>query len=382
MLGFLAYYFPSMPLYTHQNGALPLQRIRTLMNEGIIKQAKEDHLQPSSLDLSLSGEVYRMRGSFLPQKGESIRDIIKTGNLFRGSLEQPLELFGIYLIRLQESFDLPQEIYAYANNKSSSGRVNVQTRVLVDGVSRFDKIPNGYKGELWLEVIPKSFPVKFSEGERLNQTRFFTGDSRLSGEEHRRLNAEFDFLCDKKGQRIDDGTAWGNDDGITMTIDLLSDDIVGFRCSPTTCRMLDYKDRNVDPTDFFEPIYRPKDGQVVMRRGEFYIFCTKEGLRIPPNFAAEMIPYDPSHGEFRSHYAGFFDPGWGYGDGTQRGTEGVLEVFTHDNDFVLRDGQPICKMVYERLVEPAEVIYGQNGLGSHYSHQTGPRLSKHFAEWK
>ena len=367
-----------MPLDTHQNGALPLQRIRSLVNEGIIQNAKEDHLQPSSLDLSLSDEVYRMRGSFLPQKGETIRDIIKMGNLFRGSLDQPLELFGIYLVRLQESFCLPQEIYAYANNKSSTGRVNIQTRILVDGVSRFDKIPNGYTGELWLEIIPKSFPVKLSEGEQLNQVRFFTEDSRLSGKEHQLLNKKYDFLCDKHGDRIDDNGHWENSDGITMTIDLATYEIVGFRSSPTTCRMLDYSARNVDPTDFFEPIYRPKDGQLIMRRGEFYIFCTKEGLRIPPTFAAEMIPYDPSYGEFRSHYAGFFDPGFGYSDGSQRGTEGVLEVFTHDNDFVLRDGQPICKMVYEHLTEPAEIIYGQNNLGSHYNHQTGPQLSKHF----
>lgn len=164
-----------------------------------------------------------------------------------------------------------------------------------------------------------------------------------------------------------------------MSIDLVSQDIVGYRCTPTTSRVLEYSRRDHLPTDFFEPILRPQDGQLVMRRGEFYIFATKEWIRVPREFAVEMMPYDVSKGEFRSHYAGFFDPGWGFGtNGETLGTPAVLEVFTHDNDFVLRDGQPICQMVYEHLTAPADVSYGDARLTNNYYVQHGPRLSKHF----
>ncbi|MBI4598844.1 2'-deoxycytidine 5'-triphosphate deaminase [Candidatus Uhrbacteria bacterium] len=361
-----------------QKGALPLQRIRELLRASAIENAREEHLQPSSIDLSLSDEAHRMRGTFLPQKGESMRDIVKRGTLFPASLAQPLELCGIYLVRLNEKMRLPPGVYGCANNKSSSGRVNLQTRLLGDGVSQFDKIPPGYTGELWLEIIPKSFPVKLEAGERLNQIRLFTGDTRLSMDEHRADHAAEGFLYGADGERIGGPSLIGND-GIAMTIDLSSQDVIGYKCSPTTCRVLDFSARNLDPLEFFEPIPRPRDGQIFMRRDEFYIFVTKEWLRVPIPYAVEMIPYDPSYGEFRSHYAGFFDPGWGYGpDGSMKGTPAVLEVFTHDNDFILRDGQPICKVVYERLTEPPEIAYGDPRMGSHYLGQKGPRLGKQF----
>lgn len=355
-----------------------MQHIRVLMEKGHVFGAHALHLQPSSLDLSISDEIYRMQGTFLPRRGERVRDIIKEGALFQTNLSQPLELNGIYLIRLNETMALPPEIFAYTNNKSSSGRVNLQTRLVVDGVDEFDKLPRGHVGELWLEVVPKSFPVKLTAGERLNQMRFFTSDTRLSTDEHMTGHMQHHFLCDQDGKPIyNESLARGG--GITMSIDLSSEEIIGYKCTPTTCRVLDFARRDHDPLEFFEPIRRPKNGQIVMKRDEFYIFVTKEGIRVPLEYAVEMAPYDVSKGEFRSHYAGFFDPGFGFGpNGDVFGTPGVLEVFTHDNDFVLRDGQPICKMVYERLAEKPEIAYGSSALSSNYFGQRGPRLSKHF----
>lgn len=359
-------------------GALAYQHIKELMTQGHIREAQDENLQPSSIDLSISGEIYRMRGTFLPKPGEKIRDILKSGILFPVSLNQPLELNGIYLIRLNELLDLPENVYAMTNNKSSSGRINLQTRLIINGVPSFDQIPRGYRGELWLEVIPKSFPVQLNYAERLNQVRFFTGDGRLTDEEMRRGHEQHGFLRGPSNEVLPINLS-PQQKGLTMSVDLSRTEVVGFRCTPTTSRVLDYSRRDYDPLDFFEPIQRPKDGALIMRRGEFYVFVTKEGIRVPREYAVEMLPYDVSKGEFRSHYAGFFDPGWGFGgNGEVLGTPGVLEVYTHDNDFVLRDGQPICQMVYEHLSAPAEVPYGDPKLVNNYYQQTGPRLSKHF----
>lgn len=361
------------------SGALPMQHIRALMQEGHIHGAQDAHLQPSSLDLSLSGEVYRMRGTFLPRRGETIRDLVRDGMLYRCDLQHPLELFGIYLIRLNETLSLPDAVHAYTNNKSSSGRINLQTRLLVDGTARFDMVPSGYRGELWLEIIPKSFPVKLDAGERLNQMRFATCDARLTDVEHFQLFDHAKLLFDLAGNAYKADASLVDQDGIVMSVDLSSEDVVGYSCAPTACRVLDFARRDYDPSEFFTPIARPKNGQFTMKRDDFYIFVTKECLRVPDTYAAEMAAYDPSKGEFRSHYAGFFDPGWGFRpDGSVFGTPAVLEIFTHDNDFVLRDGQPICKMIFERLVTPAEILYGDAKLTSNYYRQRGPRLSKHF----
>ena len=362
------------------SGALAIQDIRQLMQEGRILEARPEHLQPASMDLSLSGEVYRMRGSFLPRRGEKIRDILKDAVLFPANLQQPLELNGIYWIRLNESLRLPEHIHALTNNKSSSGRVNLQTRLIINGVSSFDYIPRGYEGELWLEVIPKSFPVKLAHGERLNQIRFFGNDARLSPAEYVKAHETYGLLRDLQGN-IMDLSDKGHMASITMTIDLSQHEIIGYKCSPTTSRVLDFSRRDHEPSEFFEPMHRPANGQIVLKRDEFYILATKEAVRIPNEFSGQMSAYDVTKGEFRSHYAGFFDPGFGYGpNGEVQGKQGVLEVFTHDNDFVLRDGQPICGIVYERLSQVTDTPYGSGGLGSNYFQQTGPRLSKHFKQ--
>lgn len=365
--------------WTTAQGALPYQHIRSLMDDGRVLGGKKEHLQPSSLDLSLSDEIYRMRGTYLPRIGERVRDLIAHGALYRTTFAQPLELNGIYLCRLNEALVLPQEIGGSANNKSSSGRVNLRARLLADGVQAFDHVPHGYAGELWAEIVPRSFPVKLLPGEQLNQLRFFTTDMRLSAEAHRQTRIAQRLLCDANGNSV--LSVGGKDAGLAMTVDLSGHEIVGYRSAATTCRVLDFSRRDHDTEDFFTPILRNNEQEIILRRDEFYILSTKEGIRVPPMFAVEMVPYDVGKGEFRSHYAGFFDPGFGYGaQGELSGMCAVLEVFPQDNDVVLRDGQPVCTMVYEHVAELPEVTYGDARLGSNYSAQRGPRLSKHFAQ--
>jgi dCTP deaminase len=361
-----------------RGGALPDVQIAQLMKGGQISGADEHHLQPASLDVRLSGEIYRMRGSFLPRRGESLRTVIDFGALYRASFDFPLECNGIYLIRLEESLSLPEDVFVYNNNKSSTGRVNLHCRLLADGVPQYDRLPKGYQGELWLEVVPRSFGVRLSQGDTLSQLRFFCGDAKLSTDELRDLYAREHLLYDKTGEPIIADDLLFDGVGLSMTLDL-TEDIVGYRCSPTQSRVLDFAARDLDRLAYFEPIPRPVDGMLILQRDDFYILHTKEFIRVPMDYAVEMSPYDPTKGEFRTHYAGFFDPGWGYGaSGELRGTPAVLEVFTHEHEFIIRDGQPILKMVYERLAARPERSYGASGLGSNYHRQRGPKLSKHF----
>lgn len=362
----------------NKHGALAAQQIKELIEKNIIRGADYGNIQPSSLDLTISQEIYKMKGVFLPRKGENIEDLLKIGTLYQTDLDKPLEYDGIYLIRLNESLHLPAHIAARSNNKSSSGRINLQARLLMDGVSHFDTIPAGYQGNLWLLVSPQSFPVKLHPGNAINQIRFFQGDgSFLLRDEYFQCFENHSILFDafEKSIPLSSSCAGG---GITMTVDLSHHDVIGYKCSPSRGNVLDFNRFDHDPQDFFEILRRTKNGHVVLRKHEFYIFVTREAIRIPHEFAVEMVAYDPSKGEFRSHYAGFFDPGWGYGDGIY-GMPAVLEVLTNDNDFILRDGQPICKMMYEKLLEPTEIVYGSAAAGSHYFHQRGPKLSKHFA---
>lgn len=356
-------------------GAIPYQLIQEMMSAGYVRDAEGDAIQPSSLDLTLTDEVYRLRGSYLPRSGETVRAIAERGALYRTNLELPLEVGGIYLVRLRESFELPPSIRATSSNKSSSGRINLRSRLLADGVPRFDSVPAGYRGSVWLEIVPKSFPVRLHPGDCINQVRFFHGDARLSSLEHRMLYDRYRLLRDTDGKTIRP-TDEVVRDGITMTIDLSSSGIIGW-AAKNAASVLDTRRFDHDPADFFEPIERPRDDELMLRPGVFYILVTKEKILVPPTLAAEMANYDPSKGEFRSHFAGFFDPGFGWRkEDAARGQSAVLEVEAYGQEFVLRDGQPICLMVYERLLATPDKIYGETN--PHYSGQIGPRLAKWF----
>ncbi len=363
----------------NRQGALPYQIIREMIAAGYITGASSQAIQPSSLDLTLTGQVYRLRGSYLPRTGETVMEIAQKGALYPTTFDIPLEVGGIYLVKLKEEINLPPNIRAATSNKSSSGRIDLRTRLLVDGVPRFDSVPAGYKGSLWVEIVPNSFSVRLHPGDRLNQMRFFSGDARFNALEHRMMYDRYKLLRKADGQPVPPSEEVIRD-GITMTVDLTSVDIVGWRASCSPAGILDTARYDHDPFDFFEPIPRPKNGELTLEPGTFYILVTKEKILVPPTVAAEMANYDPSKGEFRSHFAGFFDPGWGWRENdTDRGTAAVLEVEAYGQKFVLRDGQPICLMVYERLVSPPEKLYGID-LKSNYKEQSGPRLAKWFKE--
>ena len=376
-----------MPTNLSQNkiGAFPAQFIRKMIASGEIANADEKNIQPASVDLSVSEEGYRMKGAFLPRKNENVKEIIKEESLYKIDLNNPLEKNGIYLIKLNESLNLPENIFAFSSSKSSVGRVDLQTRLIVNGYSRFDSVPAGYKGELWLQVIPKSFLIKLNFEDKLNQIRFFNGEAKIGCQEIEKIYSEQKLLFDENSKLASPSEKISKDGNgsVVMNINLdgeKSGGIVGYK-NMLIDQVLDFSKRNYyNPDDFFEPVYAPENGKLILEKESFYIFSTKEYIRVPGNLASEMIAYDIYNGEFRSHYAGFFDPGFGYGkNGEIKGRQAVLEVRSYENNFIFRDGQPICRMNFEKLIEPADFVYGE-GIGSHYANQSGPKLSKHFKE--
>jgi dCTP deaminase len=358
-------------------GAIPSQLIAEMCSAGYVQNSNPACLSPSSLDLTITDQCFRMRGSYLPRKGERIDSIITHGSLYKHSLDRPLEIDGTYLIKITETLNLPQGIHATSNSKSSSGRINLRTRLLANGIPRFDSIPAGYSGDLWIEIVPKSFPVLLHPGDRLNQIRFFHGEAKMSDLEHRMLYDKYHLLRDATHAPITptEDTFSG---GITMSIDISSHTPIGWIARPTAWSILDTARYDHDPRDFFEPLYPTKTGELVLRHGGFYILVTKEGCIVPPSLAAEMVAYDPTKGEFRSHFAGFFDPGWGWTEKEEtRGWQAVLEIATHGQDVIIRDNQPICVMIYERLITRPDKLYSQDEQ-SNYRAQQGPKLAKWF----
>ncbi|MDD3190722.1 MAG: 2'-deoxycytidine 5'-triphosphate deaminase [Candidatus Pacebacteria bacterium] len=363
-------------------GVFPSQMIRKMIEAGEIIADKKN-IQPASIDLTISGEIYRMKGTFLPRRNEKIREVVENENIYKADLKNPLERNGVYLIRLNEKLLLSKEKFAMASSKSSTGRVDLQTRLLVDGYPRFDMVPSGYNGDLWLQVIPKSFLVKLSAGERLNQIRLYNCQARVGWEDMEEVYEKNKLLFDKDSNFIEAGEKVSKEGGdkLVMNIDLEGEgvgSIIGYK-NISKDQVLNFSDIGGHRAeDFFEPIYATKDNSLLLEKESFYIFYTKEAIRIPGDFSGEMIAYDISSGEFRSHYAGFFDPGFGYGEnGEIKGRRAVLEVRSFDNNFIFRDAQPICQMGFEKLIEPADFIYSEK-IGSHYANQSGPKLSKHF----
>lgn len=359
-------------------GALPYQHIKNLIQNNRIKNANLKNIQPSSLDLTISNRIFRLPFIFIPQPNETIEDLIQTSEAEEITFDYPLELNTPYLIKLKEELDLPSDIYAFSNPKSSSGRVDLRVSMLADKIARFDSVSEkNYKGALWAIVEPKSFRIKLQPGDTLLQLRFFYSDTRFNDSELQYFFEEWTPLFSDHSPipfqdiKINDG-----DGGLIMTVDLRGE-LVGWR-SEGSQKFLDFsKEKNHNPLDFFTPIYRNPKNILSVRKGDFYILYTRERLRVPPNFAAEIIPVDARSGEFRSHYAGFIDPGWGFRDKSlTQGQPIVLELRSFDNNLILRDNQPICKVIFEKLAETPDVLYG-NG-GSHYNNQNGPRLSKHF----
>lgn len=361
------------------DGALAAEQIQELIRSGALSGVAPDtaRVQPCSLDLTLGTECWRMPASILPLQREPVSALLARCARARLDLTTPqiLDRGKVFIAKLAERCVLPSWLGAYTNNKSSVGRIDVQTRTLCDGSPRYDKIPRGYNGDLFLEITPRSFDLELQAGCSLNQAIFYGRRRVLDTTELEGLVAREPLVLDTDGATLPTQDLV-IDDGLLLSVDL-SRPVVGFVARNTTQPVSVVPGCAGEGALFFEPIARPEHGELLLRRGHFYVFCTREALRIPPEYAVEMLPHESSVGEFRAHYAGFFDPGFGWSpEGRGRGTPAVLEVRPYDDDIILRHGQPICKMAFEHMARVPMRPYGADGVGSHYNDQRGPRLSR------
>lgn len=366
---------------SHASGVLPSQAIRDLVAEGSIRSdtAVEDaQIQPASLDLRLGPVAHRVQASFLPGENATVRDKIAQFGLHELDITEGavLETGCVYIVPLQESLDLDNRLSAIANPKSSTGRLDIFTRLITDQGVEFDRVRGGYSGPLYAEISPRTFSVVVRTGARLNQLRLKKGRFAYSERALRRLNQEIG-LVEAGPSSLD------LKDGIPFTVDLEGDPksgLVGFRARKNTGVIDLDRSGQYDPVEFWEPIYRGKSPTVVLNPDDFYILASREAVTVPADHAAEMVAYDTLVGEFRVHYAGFFDPGFGDDAAGGGGSRAVLEVRSHDVPFMIEHGQILGRLVYERLTEPPDRIYGQ-GIGSSYQRQ-GLQLGKHFKPWR
>ncbi|MBV7409545.1 2'-deoxycytidine 5'-triphosphate deaminase [Maritimibacter sp. DP1N21-5] len=353
-------------------GVLPSQILRQMIDTGTISAdpaITAPQIQPASLDLRLGTIAYRVRASFLAGDGRTVADRLSEFEMHRIDLSQGavLEKGAVYVVPLMERLALPEGVQAVANAKSSTGRLDLLTRTITDGGTEFDRIPPGYEGPLYAEICPRSFSVLVRPGMRLNQIRFRAGQAVLTDDELRNRHAT---------ERLVDGPAV-IDHGLGFSVDLKpgDGDLVGYRAKPHT-GVIDLDLINhYDPAEFWEPIHTT-EGRIILDPGAFYILVSREAVHIPPDCAAEMAPYLAMVGEFRVHYAGFFDPGFGHDAAGGTGSRGVLEVRCHEAPFVLEHGQVVGRLVYERMAEVPETLYGAD-LKSNYQGQ-GLKLAKHF----
>jgi dCTP deaminase len=358
-----------------QKGILPDHMIATLAEQGAILRACDfvpDQIQPASLDLRLGDVAFRVRASFLPGPHTTVAERIDELKLHEVVLTDGavLETGCVYIVPLLESLALPDDIAAAANPKSSTGRLDVFTRVIADETRGFDRVEAGYHGPLYAEISPRTFPVLVREGSRLSQIRFRHGNALLDPEALRAVHAR-ERLVDDDDADVGEGVAVGVD-----LAGLGPDRLVGYRAKRHT-GLIDVERRaSYDMADFWEPMRARADQSLILDPNEFYILASKEAVQVPPDYAAEMVPFDPLVGEFRVHYAGFFDPGFGYAGAGGRGSRAVLEVRSREVPFILEHGQIVGRLVYEQMLARPTSLYGQ-GIGSNYQAQ-GLKLSKHF----
>ena len=375
-------------------GILPSQKIQEMLHSGEIKTLlmppDHDQIQPASIDLRLGDYAYPVDTSFLPGKDMSVLDKMKQLDDrfadFKIDLSQGavLEKGRVYVVPLLESINLKSDVAAFANPKSSTGRLDILTRLIADEATSFDQVSEGYKGKLFIEVAPRSFSIVAKTGTRLNQLRF----RRTRGEGAKPITAaEWKRLLDD-GQLVDSNDHEANSRSIKtgmlpFTVDLKGSgkegDIIGYRAKKHAKR-IDLEKRDYDPLDFWEAIHFHKTASLILDPDEFYILMTKEAIAVPPEYAAEMLPYDTRAGEFRVHYAGFFDPGFGWNAEKNKAgsSRGVLEVRSHEVPFLLEHGQTVGWLRYERMAARPELLYGQD-LNSNYQGQS-LKLAKQFKQ--
>ena len=362
-------------------GILPDRMIERLAADGAILPAYDfapDQIQPASLDLRLGEVAYRVRASFLPGS-TTVAQRIDELKLHEFSLTDGavLETGCVYIVPLLESLALPDDIAAAANPKSSTGRLDVFTRVIADETRGFDRIEAGYHGPLYAEISPRTFPVLVREGTRLSQIRFRHGHALLSADALRELHAR---------ERLVDAEEADVSEGVAVSVDLSGElvaalggegrGIVGYRAKRHT-GLIDVERRaGYSVLDFWEPVHARPDKSLILDPNEFYILASKEAVQVPPDYAAEMVPFDPLVGEFRVHYAGFFAPGFGYAGAGGKGSRAVLEVRSREVPFILEHGQIVGRLIYEKMLARPDRLYG-SGIGSNYQAQS-LKLSKHF----
>ncbi|MFZ5835861.1 MAG: 2'-deoxycytidine 5'-triphosphate deaminase [Pseudomonadota bacterium] len=380
------------PPYT---GIFPCQKIEEMLKnkeiwvQGIlVPEIEPDQIQPASLDLRLGEYAYPVRSSFLPGANttviEKMRQLDEHFENYKIDLRKGavLEAGRVYVIPLLESIKLKSEVAAFANPKSSTGRLDILTRLIADKATLFDQVESGYEGDLYIEVAPRSFSVVVKMGTRLNQLRF----RRSRGEDAKPISSDDWNKLLEEGQIVDihhgDTSRRGM---LPFTIDLQGSknerEIIGYKAKKYANR-IDLDRRDYDPLDFWEPIRYQKTSSLILEPDVFYILMTREAIAVPPEYAAEMLPYDTRAGEFRVHYAGFFDPGFGWNAETNKAgsSRGVLEVRSHEVPFLLEHGQTVGWLRYERMAEPPVMLYGE-GTKSNYQGQ-GLKLAKQFLPLK
>ena len=372
--------FPEDAKNAARTGILPFQSINAMLREHEIWSKAEilaDQIQPASIDLRLGPIAYRIRASFLPGPESTVLDKIQQLDAYPIDISNGavLEKGCVYVVPLLEALNLKSGVIAFSNPKSSTGRLDILTRLIGDNSPSFDRLEKGYSGPLYVEIAPRTFSVVVRQGTRLNQLRFRRGSPVIAASELQRLHDEGQLILsnatdqnflERKMLRLSVDLHGGGKGGL-----------IGYRAKKHTDRIDVEKIGAYDPLDFWEPLHYHRDPPLILDPDAFYILVTKEAVRIPPDFAAEMVAYDTSVGEFRVHYAGFFDPGFGWGDAVSRA---VLEVRSHEVPFTLEDGQTVGWLQYERMAGRPDRLYGA-GLKSNYQGQ-GLALAKQFRAFR
>ena len=365
----------------HTTGILPCQELKALVLRKDIfglEPIAEDQFQPASLDLRLGPKAYRVRASFLPGTG-SVKQKLDEFAMHEMDITQGavLERGCVYIIPLLEVLDLRHRTSAMGNPKSSTGRLDIFTRLITDYGTAFDQVPEQYSGQLFAEVSPRTFSVLVRKGSRLSQLRVRRGKPLTSDNLMRRLQEEHQLVEVKDeppGARTHEIMS-----GVPVSVDLegrQSGGVIGYRAKNHSGLIDIDKIAHYEVRDFWEPVLAPARGGLILDPAEFYILASREAVRIPPGYAAEMIAYDTLVGEFRVHYAGFFDPGFGHSDAGGEGSRAVLEVRSYEVPFVIEHGQLVGRLAYERLTSTPTMLYGQRANSSYQGQ--GIKLSKHF----
>jgi len=374
---------PDSPIesgHPRTTGILPSQEITNLIARGHISAGRAidpDHIQPASLDLRLGDMAHRVRASFLPGPNSTVESKIKDLRMARIDLTgaSVLEKDCVYIIPLVEELNLPENISGKANPKSTTGRLDIFTRLITDYGTEFDSVPHGYKGKLYAEVVSRTFTVAVRAGMRLSQLRFVqgsprSGDSTIKGLDQEEPLVYLDETSPGKAQF---------QRGLRVTVNLESSEpgeIIAYKAKRYAPAIELERINFYSTEEFWEVRHQSANKNLILEPDDFYILASRERVRVPPDFAAEMVPFDPSDGEFRIHYAGFFDPGFGYGSSEIKGTRAVLEVRAHEVPFLIEHGQLVGRLNYMHLLSRPEKIYGTN-IGSSYQHQA-LTLSKQF----